>query len=120
MKKFVEKSVKWMKENKTKCIVIGGVITTTAGVLLFKDNFRIVTKNHDIMSIAKDSIPYIGYDRLANATNSFGTLGLSWENSECVNIGIDDVVLSSLGNIGKSLSDEIGDKKVSLLVSYNK
>lgn len=121
MKQHIENAKQWVKKHKKAVILTTGGVVAGIGALVFRNNFRIVSKNHDVISAAKDS------EYMAVCTSSEAGLKLidhfstGWENSEHLNIDLVDVPLKELGEVGEVLAKEVnGDNNVEVLVTYIK
>jgi len=120
MNERVENLKNWAKKHKKAIILTASGAAAGIGALVFRNHYYVVSRKHDMCTLAKDSVPMIGEGELKSAMRNIGDLGIAWENSERINIELNGVPLSKLGETGEVLAKAVKDEDVGLLISYNK
>jgi len=120
MNERIENLKNWAKKHKKAILLTMSGAAAGVGVLVFRNHYYVVSRKHDMCTLAKDSVPMIGEGELKSAMRNIGDLGIAWENSERINIELNGVPLSKLGETGEVLAKAVKDEDVGLLISYNK
>ena len=120
MNERIENLKNWAKKHKKAIVLAMSGAAAGVSVLVFRNHYYVVPRDHDMYTLAKDSVPLIGEGELKSAMRNIGDLGIAWENSERINIELNSVPLSKLGEAGEALAKAVKDDDVGLLVSYNK
>jgi len=120
MKQYIENAKNWVKKHKKAVILTASGIAAGAGILAIRNNYYVVSRKYDMVTLAKDSTPIVGAGDLSDKMKHIGDLGLAWENSERMNIELSNVALAKMGEVGETLARECKDEDVAILVTYVK
>ena len=120
MNERMENLKSWAKKHRKAVLLTMSGAAAGVGVLVFRNHYYVVSRKHDMWTLAKDSVPMLGEEELKSAMRNIGDLGIAWENSEHINIELNGVPLSKLGETGEALAKAVKGEDVGLLITYDR